>query len=70
MESGYAQPWFYGMSHAFSISRNHPYTTQLREDLTMKRFRVCLMGLVVVLSLWTAPAGAQDKFTMGYGSGT
>ena len=29
MESGYAQPWFYGMSHAFSISRNHPYTTGL-----------------------------------------
>jgi hypothetical protein len=28
MESGYAQPWFYGMSQAFSISRNHPYTTQ------------------------------------------
>jgi SAM-dependent methyltransferase len=27
MESGYAQPWFYGMSQAFSISRNHPYTT-------------------------------------------
>jgi len=28
MESGYAQPWFYGMSQAFSISRNHPYTTR------------------------------------------
>src|SRR5713101_9288938 len=27
MESGYTQPWFYGMSQAFSISRNHPYTT-------------------------------------------
>ena len=26
MESGYAQPWFYGMSQAFSIARNHPYT--------------------------------------------
>ena len=43
---------------------------QRREDLAMTRFRVCLMGLVVVLSLWAAPAGAQDKFTMGYGSGT
>src|SRR5215831_5483206 len=31
MESGYAQPWFYGMSQAFSISRNHPYTTWLFE---------------------------------------
>jgi hypothetical protein len=34
MESGYAQPWFYGMSQAFSISRNHPYTTQRGDTLT------------------------------------
>jgi hypothetical protein len=29
MEAGDAQPWFYGMPQAFSISRNHPYTTQI-----------------------------------------
>ena len=33
MESGYAQPWFYGMSQAVSISRNHPYTTQQPQEM-------------------------------------
>jgi hypothetical protein len=34
MESGDAQPWFYGMSQEFSISRNHPYTTVFANSLT------------------------------------
>jgi hypothetical protein len=38
---------------------------QPREDLTMQRFSVCVMGLVFAISLWGAPASAQDKFTMG-----
>jgi len=33
MASGYAQPWFYGMFQAFSMSRNHLYTALLPEDL-------------------------------------
>ena len=43
---------------------------QPREDLTMKRFSVWVMGLVFAVSLWGAPASAQDKFIMGYGGGT
>jgi len=31
----------------------------------MKRFSVCVMGLVFAVSLWGASASAQDKFTMG-----
>jgi hypothetical protein len=27
MDADDAQPWFYGMSQAFSMSRHHPYTT-------------------------------------------
>jgi len=38
---------------------------QPREDLTMKRFSVCMMGFVFTVALWGAPASAQDKFTMG-----
>ena len=38
---------------------------QPREELTMKRFSVCVMGLVFAVSLWGASASAQDKFTMG-----
>ena len=41
MESGYAQPWFYGMSQAFSISRNHPYTTTNLAALTPSQV-VCI----------------------------
>jgi len=46
---------------------------QPREKLTMKtmkRFGVCLISLVFAVALWTAPAGAQDKFIMAYGGGT
>jgi hypothetical protein len=43
---------------------------QPREDLTMKRFSVCVMGLVFAISLWGTSASAQDKFTMGMGGGT
>jgi len=37
----------------------------------MKRFSVCIMRLVIVLSLWAAPAGAVDQktFVMGYDPG-
>lgn len=37
----------------------------------MERFNICLMSLVVVLSLWLAPAGAADQktFIMGYDPG-
>ena len=45
MESGYAQPWFYGMSQAFSISRNHPYTTQELPHLTAED-RCALVRLI------------------------
>jgi len=43
---------------------------QPKEKLTMKRFGVCLISLVFAVALWTAPAGAQDKFIMAYGGGT
>jgi hypothetical protein len=43
---------------------------QPRKELTMKRFSVCMMGLVFTVSLWGVPASAQDKFIMGYGGGT
>jgi hypothetical protein len=36
----------------------------------MKRFGMSMGSLVFVVSLWAAAAGAQDKFVMGYGSGT
>ena len=36
----------------------------------MKRFGVCLISLVFAVALWTAPAGAQEKFIMAYGGGT
>lgn len=36
----------------------------------MKRFGVSAMSLILVIWLSAAPAGAQDKFTMGYGAGT
>jgi hypothetical protein len=35
----------------------------------MKRLCVWMMGLVVVLSVWAVPAGAQDTFTLGIGKG-
>ena len=38
---------------------------QPREDRTMKRFSVCVMGLGIMFALWTVPVSAQDKFTMG-----
>jgi hypothetical protein len=43
---------------------------QPREGLAMKRFGLCMVSLVFVVSLWAASAGAQDKFVMGYGGGT
>jgi hypothetical protein len=42
---------------------------QPREEQAMKRLRMCMMGLVVVLSVWAVPAGAQDTFTLGIGKG-
>lgn len=36
----------------------------------MKRFSICVMSLVFGVSLWVAPASAQDKFIMGYGGAT
>jgi hypothetical protein len=36
----------------------------------MKRFSVCLISLVVVLSVWAGPTRAQDKYTMGMTPGT
>jgi len=42
---------------------------QPREELAMKRVRVCMMGLVVVCSMWAVPAGAQDKLTLGLAKG-
>ena len=36
----------------------------------MKRFSMCVMGLVCAVSLGGMPASAQDKFTMGMGGGT
>ena len=45
MESGYAQPWFYGMSQAFSISRNHPYTTVKRCRIVKDRIRLWKEGV-------------------------
>jgi hypothetical protein len=35
----------------------------------MKRVRMCLMGLVVVFSVWAVPAGAQDRLTLGLAKG-
>ncbi len=36
----------------------------------MKRFGLCALSFVLAVSLWAAPAGGQDKFTMGMTSGT
>ncbi len=36
----------------------------------MKRFGVGAINLVFAISVLAAPAGAQDKLVMGYGSGT
>ena len=36
----------------------------------MQRYGMSMVSLVCVVLLWAAPAGAQDKFVMGYGSGT
>jgi hypothetical protein len=35
----------------------------------MTRFGV-LISVVFALSMWAAPASAQQKFIMGYGAGT
>ena len=32
----------------------------------MKRLSLCVMSLVFAVSLWVAPASAQDKFILGY----
>lgn len=44
--------------------------SQRREGLAMKRLGSCAMSLVLGVSLWGAPAGAQDKFTTGMLGGT
>ena len=44
---------------------NGVVSPQPKEERTMKRFSVCVMGLVFAVSLWGASASAQDKFTMG-----
>lgn len=36
----------------------------------MKRLVAGAMGLVVAVALWTAPAMAQDKYTLGMTGGT
>ena len=36
----------------------------------MKRFSLCVISLVFAVSLWVAPASAQDKFILAYGGGT
>lgn len=36
----------------------------------MQRFRMCAVSLVCIVALWSAPSGAQDKFTMGMGGST
>ncbi len=36
----------------------------------MKRFGVFAISLVFAVSLYSAPACAQDKFIVGYGGGT
>jgi hypothetical protein len=36
----------------------------------MQRFRMCVMSLVCIVALWSAPGRAQDKFIMGMGGST
>jgi hypothetical protein len=36
----------------------------------MRRFGAYAIGLVLAVSFWTGPAGAQDKYTMGMARGT
>jgi hypothetical protein len=36
----------------------------------MRRFGACAVTLMFAAVLWVAPAGAQDKFTMGMGGAT
>jgi hypothetical protein len=36
----------------------------------MQRFSTYVMSLVFMVAVWVVPAGAQDKFVMGYGNGT
>jgi hypothetical protein len=36
----------------------------------MKRLGWWVMSVVLVVSLWVAPAGAQDKYTMGMAPAT
>jgi hypothetical protein len=36
----------------------------------LQRFARCTLGLVWMVALWAAPAGAQDKFTLGMGGST
>ncbi len=37
----------------------------------MQRFGTYAMSLVFMVAVWwVVPAGAQDKFVMGYGNGT
>jgi hypothetical protein len=36
----------------------------------MKRLGLCAMALVFALAVAAAPAGAQQKYTLGYGGGT
>lgn len=43
---------------------------QSRENLALKRFGVGAMSLVVAFFLWVAPAGAQERFTLGMTGGT
>jgi hypothetical protein len=42
---------------------------QPREELAMKRLRMCMIGLVAVCSVWAVPAGAQDRLTLGLAKG-
>ena len=36
----------------------------------MKRFSLGVLSFVFAVSLWAAPTGGQDKFTMGMTGGT
>src|SRR5262249_24495838 len=55
MESGYAQPWFYGMSQAVSISRNHPYTTHVWHPPSRGRPRQPMLR--ALLASWVLSQG-------------
>ena len=63
MESGYAQPWFYGMSQAFSISRNHPYTRiiDLLCQMILKRSKQQPV-IIVVEDLHWIDQSSEDFF--------